>query len=166
MIVDTNFKPNHTSSPETPSSTTKPPSPLRLPDIANSIVGLEFIGFTHKTALHIFTTCNKYKEPFSSPSASNYNFFSFIHGYILHINSSKFNGLSECESMSKLGICQAVQDAILDPAFSRVYETKTLGFWIEDTVRIDYMTLLHLRDRGYQEDEDEYRNAGYRPRTE
>jgi hypothetical protein len=163
--MDTNLNPYQTPSTETP-STTNSRSPLSLPNIANSIPGLEYIGFTPKTALHIFTTYTKYSEPYSSPSASNYDFFSFIHGHIIYINSSSYSGLSAAEKMTKLGVRKEVQDAILDPAFDRVYKTKTLGFWIEDTIRMNYRTLLRLRDRDYGEDDDEYWSTGYRPRTE
>jgi hypothetical protein len=117
---------------------------LDLPETANSIPGLEFIGFDSKTATHIFNTYNKYKEPSSSPEAANYDFFTFIPGHVNAINSSKFDGLSERESMIKLGLLQSVQDAILDPGFSQVYNTETLGFWIEDTLKVNYTTLLQL----------------------
>jgi hypothetical protein len=157
--MDTDVNPNQPSSTETP-------SPLTLPNTANSIPGLIYMGFTPKTALQIFTTYTKHAEPFSSPCASNYDFFSFIHGHILHINSPTFKTLSNRESMDKIGICQTVQDGILDPVFVGVYKKKSLGFWIEDTVRLRYRRLLRLTDGGYEEEDDEFWKTGYRPRTE
>jgi hypothetical protein len=126
---------------------TQVPSNIDLPDTANSISGLEFIGFDHKTATHIFNTYNGYKEPFSSVEASNYDFFSFIHGHIIHINSARFDILSDREKMTKLGIRKEVQDAILDERFMNVFGTQTLQFWIEDTIRVNYTTLLRLKDQ-------------------
>jgi hypothetical protein len=109
--MDTNLNPDQTLSPKTPPSTTitfhpstQTSSTLSLTDTANSIAGLEFIGFTHKTATHIFNTYTKYKQPFSSVEASNYDFFSFIHGHIIHINSSTSDGLDAPEKMDKLGV--------------------------------------------------------------
>lgn len=91
-----------------------------LPSLANSIAGLEFIGFTHVTATHIFNTYSKYKLPSTSPSAENEDFFSFIHGHIIMINSSKFAGSTDRESMTNIGISEDVQDRILDPKFEGV----------------------------------------------
>lgn len=116
---------------------------LDLPETANSIEGLEFIGFDHKTATHVFRTYDKYK----SIESDDDDFFSFVHGHIIMINSSKFAGSSERESMTNLGIRQAVQDAILDPNFTQVYNTETLEFWIEDTLKVNYATLLRLLGR-------------------
>jgi hypothetical protein len=124
-----------------------PPSSLSLPDSANSISGLELIGFDHKTATHIFNTYNKYKEPFSSIEASNYDFFSFIHGHIIHINSSSLDALSDGEKMTRLGIRKEVQDAILDERFRDVFGTQRLQFWIEETIRVNHTTLLRLQDQ-------------------
>jgi hypothetical protein len=133
---------------------TQVPSNIDLPDTANSISGLEFIGFDHKTATHILSTYDKYKEPFSSTEASNYDFFSFIHGHIIHINSAKFDLLSEHEKMTKLGIKKEVQDTILDERFRNVFGTQTLQFWIEDTIRVNYTTLLRLQDQANSKESD------------
>jgi hypothetical protein len=127
---------------------------LGLPDTANSVSGLEFIGFDHKTATHIFHTYNKYKEPFSSNEASNYDFFSFIHGHIIHINSSSFDALSNTEKMTRLGIRKEVQDTILDQRFRDVFGTETLQFWIEETIRVNYTTLLRLQDQANNKESD------------
>ncbi|KAG9562736.1 hypothetical protein KCU77_g17506, partial [Aureobasidium melanogenum] len=60
-----------------------PTSIPKLPLVANSTAGLEFIGFTHATATHIFSTYSKYKLPSTTSSADNEDFFFFIHGHII-----------------------------------------------------------------------------------
>jgi hypothetical protein len=152
MTMDTNLNPSQPSSSGVPSSTTISyhPSayspPLNLPSAANSIPGLEFIGFDHKTATHIFKTYDKYTEPFSSPEATNYDFFSFIHGHIIHINNSKFEGHEDTEKLLKLGIREDTIATILDQRFRGVFGTQTLGYWVEDTLKVNYATLLRLQD--------------------
>ncbi|KAG9627765.1 hypothetical protein KCU98_g19022, partial [Aureobasidium melanogenum] len=118
-----------------------------LPSVANSIAGLEFIGFTHATATHIFSTYSKYKLPSTSPSADNEDFFSFIHGHIIMINSSKFAGSTERETMTNLGISEDVQDRILNPKFAGVRGTGSLEYWVEDTARVNYLTLVRMIQR-------------------
>jgi hypothetical protein len=130
------------------------PPLLNLPPTANSISGLESIGFDHKTATHIFKTYDRYKEPFSSPEATNYDFFSFIHGHIIHINSSTFSGLSDAEKMTKLGIRHETIGAILDGRFRGVFGTQTLEYWIEDTLKVNYASLLRLEREKDQEEAD------------
>ncbi|THZ62651.1 hypothetical protein D6C86_03583 [Aureobasidium pullulans] len=120
-----------------------PGASLDLPEIANSTEGLEFIGFDPKFAAHIFRTYDKYKAVESDPD----EFFTFVHGHIIQITSAAFSGPSERSSMTKIGICQEVQDAILDPAFVDIYNTETLLFWIEDTLRANYSNLRLLLGR-------------------
>jgi hypothetical protein len=157
---NTNLNPSQPSSSETPPSTiiSYHPSayspPLNLLSTPNSIPGLEFVGFDHKTATHIFKTYDRYKEPFSSIEASNYDFFSFIHGHTIHINSSTFSGLSDAGKMTKLGIRQEIVDAILDERFRGVFGTQTLEYWIEETMKVRYASLLHLEREKDQEESD------------
>ncbi|KAG9545477.1 hypothetical protein KCU71_g17268, partial [Aureobasidium melanogenum] len=124
-----------------------PTSIPKLPSVANSIAGLEFIGFTHATATHIFSTYSKYKLPSTIPSADNEDFFSFIHGHIIMINSSKFAGSTDRETMTNLGISEDVQNRILDPKFEGVRGTGSLEYWIEDTARVNYFTLVRMIER-------------------
>jgi hypothetical protein len=49
--------------------------------------------------------------------------------------------------MTQIGLTQQMQDAILDPRFSTIFGTETLRFWIDDTLRINYLTLMHLLRR-------------------
>jgi hypothetical protein len=160
MIMDTNLTPSRPSSSETPSSTTISyhPSayspPLNLPPTPNSVPGLEFVGFDHKTATHIFKTYDKYKEPSSSPEASNYDFFSCVHGHIIHINSANFGGLEDAEKLRSLGVRKEVAEAILDEGFRDVFGTQRLEYWIEDTIKVNYATLLRLQDQAIQKEPD------------
>jgi len=56
--------------------------------------------------------------------------------------------------MTKLGIRKEVSDAILDERFKGVFGTQSLEHWIEDTLRINYATLLRLQDQAENEEID------------
>lgn len=104
---------------------------------------------------------SRYKDPScSSPEAINYDFFSFIHGQIIHVNCWTFSGLSNAEKMRKLGIRKEVSDAILDERFRGVFGTQSLEYWIKETLEINYATLLRLRDRANNEETD-LKSEGY-----
>lgn len=118
-----------------------------LPSTANSIAGLEFIGFTHATATHIYTTYSKHKLPSTSPVADNEDFFSFIHGHIIMINSSKFTGFTDRETMTNLGISEDTLNRVLNPKFEGVRGTESLEYWVEDTVRVNYLPLVRMIER-------------------
>jgi len=91
---------------------------------------------------------SRYKDhSCSSPEAINYDFLSFIHGHIIQVNLWTFSRLSNAEKMKKLGIRKEISDAILDERFRGVFGTQSLEYWIEDTIRINYATLLRLQDQ-------------------
>lgn len=154
--------PNSNPDPTSPSdSISIHSSTLDLPATANSIPGLVFIGFTPRIALHIFTMCSRYKDPScSSSEATNYDFFSFIHGHIIYINNWTLSRLPDAEKMERLGVRKEVADAILDKRFRGVFGTQTLEYWIEDTVRTNYEILLRLQD-GVNSKETDLGYEGY-----
>ncbi|KAH0291765.1 hypothetical protein M436DRAFT_80911 [Aureobasidium namibiae CBS 147.97] len=128
---------------------------LALQTTANSIFGLVSISFAPRIARHIFQMYSRYKDPScSSSEATNYDFFSFIHGHIIHVNCWTFSRLSDAEKMAKLGIREEVSDAILDEKLKGVFGMQSLEYWIEDTLRINYATLLRLQDRVDNEEID------------
>ncbi|KAH0338369.1 hypothetical protein KCU81_g7686, partial [Aureobasidium melanogenum] len=118
-----------------------------LPSTANSIAGLEFIGFTHATATHIYKIYSKYELSSTSPAADNEDLFSFTHGHTIMINTSRFTASTDRQTMTNLGISEDTQNRILNPRFEGVRETESLEYWIEDTVRVDYHTLIRMIER-------------------
>lgn len=149
--MDPNLNPNPTplSDSISPHPSTQPPSNLALPTTANSTPGLVFIGFTPRIALHIFTMYSRYKDASCSSSleATNYDFFSFIHGHSIYINNWTLSGLPDAEKMERLGVRKEVVGAILDERFRGVFGTQMLEYWIEDTIGVNYETLLRLQDQ-------------------
>jgi hypothetical protein len=48
------------------------------------------------------------------------------------------------EAMTRLGLDQKFQQAIADPCFAAMFGIETLLFWIKNTLRINYLSLLQL----------------------
>jgi hypothetical protein len=57
------------------------------------------------------------------------------------------------EKIRRLGIRQEIIAAILDQRFSWVFGTQTLGYWVEDTLKVNYATLLRLKRLQDREEE-------------
>jgi hypothetical protein len=49
--------------------------------------------------------------------------------------------------LTRLGLKESLRDAILDPQFRRIFETQSLLFWVKDSLRINYWTLVGLQGR-------------------
>jgi hypothetical protein len=119
------------------------PSPdftLDLPQSAISIAALEFIGFTAETAADIFRRFTLRPDPDINPD----DLLDYIHGHTLILSTDSYQHCPPTQAMTLIGLTQPIQDAIFDPRFSAIFGTKTLRFWIDDTLRINYLTLIQL----------------------
>lgn len=117
-----------------------------LPSVANSIAGLETIGFTDTTAAqHGQTPTFKYKQPSTSHSADNGDFCSFIHGYTIMLNSSNSAGSTDRESMTNLGISEHVQDRDFNPRLEGLKRLRLLDLRIR--LGLIIWTLVRMTER-------------------
>ena len=116
---------------------------LDLPQSAISIAALEFIGFTAETAADIFRRFTSRPNPDNNPD----DLLDYVHGHTLMLSIDSYQHCPPAQAMTQIGLTQQIQDAILDPRFSAIFGTKTLRFWIDDTLRINYLTLIQLLHR-------------------
>jgi hypothetical protein len=113
---------------------------LDLPQSAFSIAALEFIGFTAETAADIFRRFTSRPNPDNNPD----DLLDYVHGHTLILSTNSYQHYPPAQAMTQIGLTQQIQDAILDPRFSAIFGTETLRFWIDDTLRVNYLTLMQL----------------------
>jgi hypothetical protein len=116
---------------------------LDLPQSAISVAALGFIGFTAETAADIFKRFTSRPNPDINPD----DLLDYIHGHTLMLFTGSYQHCLPAQAMTQIGLTQQIQDTILDPRFSVIFGTKTLHFWIDDTLRINYLTLIQLLQR-------------------
>lgn len=116
---------------------------IDLPESIYSVAALEFIGFTTETASEILARFNSRPDPAQCPD----DLIDYVIAYPLRLTSAPFQHYSLTEGMTALGLNQQLQDALTDPRFSTIFWTETAVYWIKDTLRINYLTLIQLQSR-------------------
>lgn len=116
---------------------------IDLPESIHSVAALEFIGFTTETASEIFTRFNSRPDPDQCPD----QLLDYVLALPSRLTSAPFQSYSLREGMTALGLTQQLQDALTDPRFSAIFWTETAVYWIKDTLRINYLTLVKLQRR-------------------
>lgn len=116
---------------------------IDLPESIYSVAALEFIGFTTETASEILARFNSRPDPAQCPD----DLIDYVIAYPLWLTSAPFQHYSLTEGMTALGLNQQLQDALTDPRFSTIFWTETAVYWIKDTLRINYLTLIQLQSR-------------------
>jgi hypothetical protein len=116
---------------------------LDLPETVLSAATLEFIGFTPQTATLIFERFTSRPDPAINPDS----LLDYAYGHILRLSTSPFQEYSPGHAMTLLGLSQDFQDRITDPEFADMLGTDTLLFWIQDTLRIGFLTVEQLQRR-------------------
>lgn len=116
---------------------------LNLPESAHSVAALEFIGFTTQTATWIFNNWISRPDPERCPD----DLIDYVLAHPSMLLSAQFQHLSLNQGMAQLGLTEDFQDAITDPCFSRILWTERPIYWIKDTLRINYLTLIQLQNR-------------------
>lgn len=114
-----------------------------LPESEVSVAALEFIGFTTRTATAIFVNYTTRPNPKSCPDS----YLDYVFGHTSRLNMESYRHYPPRQAMTLIGLTPQFQDAILDPRFSQIFSTETTKFWIDDTLRINYLTLLQLQSR-------------------
>jgi len=113
-----------------------------LPLDAESPDALEFIGFGPQAANTIYSGFINRLDPNNDPDS--------LLDYILgHVDSiiGPDDDLDMPEAASRVGLTQKVQDTLTDPRFASMAATELPGFWIKDTLRINYLTMIKLQSR-------------------
>ena len=116
---------------------------LDLPQSAVSVEALEFIGFTTQTADEIFARFTS--RP--NPDNNHDDLIDYVYGHVRILTTEAYQHYATAQAIAQIGLTQQVQDAITDPRFSTILGTETLYFWVKDTLRINYLTLIQLQCR-------------------
>jgi hypothetical protein len=116
---------------------------LDLPQSAISVAALEFIGFTAETAEDLFRRFASRPDP----DINCYDLLDYVHGHTSILSTASYQYCPPAQAMTQIGLTQQMQDAILDPRFSTIFGTETFRFWIDDTLRINYLSLVQLLRR-------------------
>ena len=116
---------------------------LDLPDSAYSAAALEFIGFTPQTASQIVENWNGRPQPEQCPD----DLLDYALAWPSQLSLPRFQHLSLMQVMTKFGLSPEFRDAIMNPRFSALLWKKSPAYWIRDTLRINYLTLLQLQSR-------------------
>ena len=107
---------------------------MDLPQSPISVAALEFIGFTAETAAEIFRRFTSRPDPNINPD----DLLDYVYGHTLILNTDRYRDYPPAQAMRQIVLTQQMQDAILDPQFSKIFGTETLRFWIDDTLRINW----------------------------
>ena len=118
-------------------------STLDLPMFVISSASLEFIGFTSDAAMEIYTRWISRPDPANNPD----DLIDYVYGQTSRLKQEPYRDYPPNEAMTRIGLASWLQDAITDPRHSAVYRTQTLHFWVNDTLRINYLTLQLLQSR-------------------
>ena len=110
-----------------------------LPVYTISIAAVEFCGFTPQAAYDIYTRYVSRPDPDNNPDSLN----DYMQSRISEADNA--NELSPSQAMNRMGLTQAVRDAIMDSTFAEVRKTQTITFWAHDTVEVNWKTLIRLK---------------------
>ena len=124
-------------------NSSRAPHTIDLPESIYSVAALEFIGFTTETASEILARFNSRPDPDQCPD----DLLDYVIAYPSRLTSAPFQHYSLAEGMTALGLTEQLQDALTDPRFSTIFWTETAVYWIKDTLRINYLTLVQLQRR-------------------
>lgn len=104
---------------------------------------VEFIGFNIDTAVKIFTNFATRPDPEQNPD----DLIDYVYGHISRLFMSFYQHYQSREAMILIDLSGNFQNAITNPRFSHIFGTETLIFWITDTLRINYLTLIQFERR-------------------
>jgi len=105
------------------------------------VSALEWIGFNNETAEKIISHYASRPDPDQNPDELLDYVYSHVRG------KSQQQDRPAIETMASMGLRQDFQNALTDPRFESIQGTETLRFWIEDTLRINYLTMIVLQGR-------------------
>ncbi|KAB2569615.1 hypothetical protein DBV05_g11705 [Lasiodiplodia theobromae] len=118
-----------------------PPWFQNIPRDAQSVAALEFIGFTPQAAQEIFAKWSARPDPDTNPD----ELLDYAYSHVRSYDPSETS--PGRETMTRMGISTKMQDALTDPEFADIAATEMQQFWIRDTLKINYLTLLQLQRR-------------------
>lgn len=106
-----------------------------------SIASIQFMGFTREKAAHIFG--HWIRRP--DPGETSLCLFDYI---FVSVGPWRFSENVEAgKLLTELGISEELKAVLLDPKFTHRLKSKTLAYWVRDTVQSRHETLQFLMRR-------------------
>ncbi|PBP22641.1 hypothetical protein BUE80_DR006567 [Diplocarpon rosae] len=115
---------------------------IELPEKVQSVTGIEFLGFTRKAAEEIFQRWVSWATGPESGFEGNIINFALKHLSMLE-TPALWDKRVEI-ALQAVGISDELSLVLLDPEFAQIFNSKTLLFWLEDTIKMQYQTLEDL----------------------
>jgi hypothetical protein len=136
------FGPNSSTIPLVPVCFTNHSSghTLEIPASPVSTEAVEYLGFTPQCASEIFSSWTKRPDPFYNP----YSLADYACGHVYIVELRQNASLDYRQAMTKAGIGMELQNTLLKPEFSGIFHTRTLHFWLNDTIRKRFAILEGL----------------------
>lgn len=113
---------------------------IDIPLETESTEVLEILGFEPSAAKQLFESYINRPDP-ECPN----NITDFARGHISVLKSERYDDRDLQESKAEVGLNEQIQSAIIDPEFSVLLWTRDPHYWVEDTIRVNYATLLDHR---------------------
>lgn len=110
------------------------------PRYLHSVNALELIGFETETANAIFANWARYDD---MPE----ELLDFALAHLDMLRTERYRAYSTVDALRRLGINSKTRDAITDPDYAQISSTQTLHYWVRDTIRGNYRSLVEHHDR-------------------
>jgi hypothetical protein len=143
-----------TSSPSSASSSVKSTASVRyratsvrkdltdFPKEAESAEALEFIGLQPDAAKEIFNRWTGRPDPRQCPD----HITDYVYGWTSQAKRTTWSQYSDDEILRRLGVAPWLHRTLLDPKHKAIYETETLKYWLDETFRDNYNTILRIQE--------------------
>ncbi|KAH7346230.1 hypothetical protein BKA65DRAFT_273215 [Rhexocercosporidium sp. MPI-PUGE-AT-0058] len=118
-------------------------APFDLPESAESVAAVEWCGFARTKSGEIFARWLGRPDPQQNPDG----LLQYIIGETTRLNVQPLIDAPVLQAMAALGISDELRGVLTDPAYTQLFMSQTLRFWLEDTIRTRYATLENLLDR-------------------
>ncbi|KAJ9615242.1 hypothetical protein H2200_001316 [Cladophialophora chaetospira] len=114
-----------------------------IPSDITSTEALGWIGFDNTTAAEIFERYIARPDPTINPA----DLLQYVYGHISRLLTSNLRNLPRVQAMRVVGLNKPIRRALLDPCYDQILWTQDLHFWVKDTLKINYATLMQLQQQ-------------------
>lgn len=125
------------------SPSTTPDTDFELPTDPISVEGVEYLGFSRSTAQKLFNRWSGRPDP----SQNRDGLVDYACAEVSRLCVPPLSNYSPIQAMDAIGISKDLQKVFLDPEFTQILWTRSIEFWLEETVRGRWWILLQLHDR-------------------
>ncbi|KAJ9195531.1 hypothetical protein DTO021D3_5083 [Paecilomyces variotii] len=115
---------------------------FELPMTADSSATLEWVGLIPSTAKEIFKRYCDRPDPGQNPDS----LMDYALAHVSELTTRRFEDMDLREAIMRIGLNQQIQEALTDPEFSDIFWTKDLHCWVNDTLNLNYATLLSRQE--------------------